>query len=264
MRATPVSSEAPVITTTPTAADGAFFRCGCEHRRSAGAFPGGRRSPRGSPGGLAPARPQLTSAIQHFAAGVVFAALAGEVLPELRREGQLGWVLLGFTGGVVLLLGLDAYAERQETDTIDRRGALPLGLLSAVAIDLLIDGLLVGLGATLGDKQGLIITIALTIEILFLAVSVSIGLLDQGVSRVRAGVISGGLGLFCAVGALVGAAVLGSAGTNVLAAVLAFGAAALLYLVVEELLVEAHEAKETPLLAAMFFVGFIGLFALAG
>jgi len=31
--------------------------------------------------------------------------------------------------------------------------------------------------------------------------------------------------------------------------VLAFGAAALLYLVVEELLVEAHETDETPLLA---------------
>jgi ZIP family zinc transporter len=208
--------------------------------------------------------PQLTSAIQHFAAGVVFAALAGEVLPDLRSEGHLGSVLLGFSTGVILLLGLGAYAERQEKDSADRRGALPLGLLSAVAIDLLIDGLLVGLGATLGDKQGLIITIALTIEILFLAVSVSIGLLDQGVPRARAGLVSGGLGLFCAVGATIGAAALGSASTSVLAAVLAFGAAALLYLVVEELLVEAHEVDETPVLAAMFFVGFIGLYALAG
>ena len=211
--------------------------------------------------------PQLTSGIQHFAAGVVFAALAGEVLPDLRREGHLGAVLLGFTAGVGLLLALGAYADRQEAATGERfqtDGALPIGLLSAVAIDLLIDGLLVGLGATLGSKQGLIITIALTIEILFLAVSVSIGLLDSQVPRGRAGLVSGSLGLFCAVGAVVGAAVLGSASTTVLAGVLAFGAAALLYLVVEELLVEAHEAKETPVLAAMFFVGFIGLYAIAG
>lgn len=221
--------------------------------------------------------PQLTSAIQHFAAGVVLAALAGEVLPDLRREGHLGPVLLGFTTGVVLLLGLGAYAERQEAAGErsegregsderpgDRRASLPLGLLIAIAIDLLIDGLLVGLGVTLGNKQGRIITIALTIEILFLAVSVSIGLLDRGVARARAGLVSGALGLFCAVGAILGAAALGSASPTVLAGVLAFGAAALLYLVVEELLVEAHEAKETPLLAAMFFVGFIGLFAIAG
>ena len=40
---------------------------------------------------------------------------------------------------------------------------------------------------------------------------------------------------------------------------MSFGVAALLYLVTEELLTEAHEVDETPLLTAMFFVGFIGL-----
>lgn len=49
-----------------------------------------------------------------------------------------------------------------------------------------------------------------------------------------------------------------------LAAVLAFGAAALLYLVTEELLVEAHEATETSVLTAMFFVGFLVIFILEG
>ena len=39
--------------------------------------------------------------------------------------------------------------------------------------------------------------------------------------------------------------------------VLSFGVAALLYLVTEELLVEAHEAPETPFLSATFFVGFL-------
>jgi len=72
------------------------------------------------------------------------------------------------------------------------------------------------------------------------------------------------LGLATAVGAVGGAALLGGAGATVLAAVLAFGAAALLYLVVEELLVEAHEQTDTPLLAGMFFLGFIGLYLLAG
>jgi ZIP family zinc transporter len=198
----------------------------------------------------------------------VLAALAGEVLPDLRKEGHLGAVLLGFSAGVVLLLALGVFADRQE-EAAEKppwaaAGSLPVGLLAAVAIDLLIDGLLVGLGATLGSKQGLIITVALTVEILFLAVSVSIGLLDKQVSRGRAGLVSGSLGLFCAVGAIVGATLLGSASATVLAAVLAFGASALLYLVVEELLVEVHEAKETPVLAAMFFVGFIALFAIAG
>jgi len=40
--------------------------------------------------------------------------------------------------------------------------------------------------------------------------------------------------------------------------ILSFGLAALLYLVTEELLVEAHEEKETPVATLMFFVGFLG------
>ena len=46
--------------------------------------------------------------------------------------------------------------------------------------------------------------------------------------------------------------------------VLAFGAAALLYLVTEELLVEAHETPDTNWHVIAFFAGFIILFALEG
>jgi len=44
------------------------------------------------------------------AAGAVFAVLAGEVLADLRGEGHLGAVLVGFAGGVVLLLAIGLYA----------------------------------------------------------------------------------------------------------------------------------------------------------
>ena len=37
---------------------------------------------------------------------------------------------------------------------------------------------------------------------------------------------------------------------------------ALLYLVTEKLLVEAHEQPDSPLISAMFFVGFLGLLLL--
>ena len=45
---------------------------------------------------------------------------------------------------------------------------------------------------------------------------------------------------------------------------IAFGTAALIYLVTEELLVEAHEhrVQENPLTAALFFVGFLLLITL--
>ncbi len=123
-------------------------------------------------------------------------------------------------------------------------------------------GLLVGLGVTLGSSEGLILTIALTIEILFLSLSVVGELVDEGVPRSRAAIICIVLGLATAVGAIGGAALLGDASAAVLAGVLAFGSAALLYLAVEELLVEAHEERETPVLGAMFFIGFLLIYVL--
>lgn len=58
-------------------------------------------------------------------------------------------------------------------------------------------------------------------------------------------------------GAGLGLLMLGQLPVHWLAGVMSFGAAALLFLVTEELLTEAHEEKESPLLTAMFFAGFL-------
>ncbi|GAA2027294.1 hypothetical protein GCM10009740_16250 [Terrabacter terrae] len=63
---------------------------------------------------LRPPGPRLVSAIQHFAAGVVVAAPAGEVLPSLRKEGRLPYAVAGFIAGVLVMLAMAAYSRRQE------------------------------------------------------------------------------------------------------------------------------------------------------
>ncbi len=63
-------------------------------------------------------------------------------------------------------------------------------------------------------------------------------------------------------GGVLGALVLANAGGTVLTLVLAFAAAALLWLVVEELLVEAHEGEERAWMAIMFFAGCLILYSL--
>ncbi len=227
-----------------------------------------------------PPSARVVSAIQHFAAGVATAALVGEIMPELRREGHLGWTVVGFVAGALLVLGLGAYGRRTEaaaeaqasggishgirSDLMKRAAvALPVGMLAAMAVDLLLDGILIGLGVRLGQAQGVILTIALTLEILFLGLSVVSEVTEAGASKTRAVLITVALGLVTAVGAIGGAALLGGVSESVMSAVLAFGAAALLYLVVEELLVEAHEEKETVWLGAMFFLGFLVIYVLS-
>lgn len=51
-------------------------------------------------------------AIQHLAAGVVFAAVAGGVLPDLRDS--VGYLVGGFLVGVAVLLGLERIAQKAE------------------------------------------------------------------------------------------------------------------------------------------------------
>ena len=211
------------------------------------------------------------------------AALVGEIMPELRKEGHLAWTVVGFVAGTALVLGLGAYGRHTEAHAAGELAphppkfgswrrqavaaagakALPIGMLGAVAVDLLLDGVLVGLGVRLGTSQGIILTIALTLEILFLGLSVVSELHEGGMAKKRAVMLCVALGLTTAVGAIGAALLLGDVSTSVMSFVLAFGAAALLYLVVEELLVEAHEERESVWLGAMFFLGFIVIYVLA-
>lgn len=192
------------------------------------------------------------SAFQHFAAGVVFAAAAGELLPDLKHQGHALWVVIGGGIGMATMLGVKAVSARMQ-------GASSFAIVTG--IDLLIDGVVLGIGFVAGTKAGVLLTVALTLEILFLGISAALELKDAGRSRRRVMAIAAGIGLLLPIGAVLGS----SAGTlppRYLAALFSFALVALLYLVTEELLVEAHEHEETPLASALFFVGFLILLVL--
>ena len=200
----------------------------------------------------------LVSGVQHLAAGVVMAAVAGEVLPDLRERGSIGLVVVGFATAVALFV----FLQRFEGDEPDATGTLPITFLAVIGVDLLIDGLLIGAGAAMSTDIAVILTIALTVEVLFVGLALSLQLAHAGVSRIRVVMTTAGLSLLVALGAVLGALVLRGAGNTVLVLVLAFAAAALLWLVVEELLVEAHQVVERPWMSVMFFVGFLAIFSL--
>src|SRR5512135_975167 len=80
------------------------------------------------------------SLIQHFAAGVVLAALAVELLPEIEREHAPGLVLAAsFALGSLFMYGLKLLTERLEKGGGDH-GKLAVGLLLATFIDVATDG----------------------------------------------------------------------------------------------------------------------------
>lgn len=201
------------------------------------------------------------SLVQHFAAGVVMAVVAGELLPEMTREHRPLGVLIGFVLGVALMLGVKALTERIEQKD-EQSGDGKAGLLIAVGIDVFLDGLLIGVGFAAGERVGTLLVVALTLELLFLGVSVAASLTEAKVGRARSLLTVTGLSVLVIFGALLGGSLLAGLSGLALEIVLSFGAAALMYLVFEELLTEAHEVKETPLITAAFFAGFVALYLL--
>lgn len=205
---------------------------------------------------------RLRSTLQHFAAGVVFSTVAVELLPDLLRSHAVVATVAGFAAGVGLLLLIRKLSQESPPSAAAIRAqALPMGMLVALGIDILLDGLLVGLGFSVGAKEGGMITAALSLELLSLGLALGASLQAFAVKKVfLVGVTFAGTLLL---GAAVGVTFIAGLSPHWLAGVLAFGCAALLFLVTEELLVEAHESGENTFATAMFFAGFL-LFLVIG
>ncbi|WP_394827114.1 ZIP family metal transporter [Pendulispora albinea] len=229
---------------------------------------------------LRPPTAWMRSAILHLAAGVVFAVVAVELIPDLLRDHRPIETAIGFAIGVAAMLGLRAFSHANEKherpeppadptkepqsrppNTVEPI-ALPIGMLAGIAIDLVIDGFMIGIGFAAGSKEGRMLAVALAIELVSLGLAVAAGMSKLGIARARSLVVLIGLSATFLAGAAIGMVLLSQLSNAWLAGVLSFGAAALLFLVTEELLTEAHEEEETLALTAMFFAGFLAFLIL--
>jgi len=220
------------------------------------------------------------SAIEHFAGGVILAAAVVELLPDAMRGRTPGAIVVGFALAVALTLAVKALTRRiapernddgddggdgdDDTDGDDtgpdadvKQAPGPWSLIVVAGLDTLIDGVLLGIGFVAGVKQGLLLTLALTIETLSLGLSAAVALRPAGVSRGRIIATTVALSVLFGLGAAAGAVLLGGLSGVALTTLFAFGAAVLIYLATEELLVEAHEVPETIAATTLFFVGFV-------
>jgi len=223
---------------------------------------------------LFPPKPIVRSYLQHLAAGVVFSVVAVELLPDIIHR-QMPWELgFGFSAGVIAMLALRAFSERAEEKAhavsgdaahdggVQKPPSLPLSLLAGVGIDIFLDGLLISISFAAGSKQGMLLTLALAVELLSMGLAVAATLGKRGLQPKRVLLINSLLFLTIAVGAAFGAILIPLLSEMLLDLILAFGLAALLFLVTEELLVEAHKEPESSLATGLFFIGFLAFLIL--
>ena len=203
---------------------------------------------------LKPPGPRLRSSLQHFAAGVVFSVVAVEMLPDIVQR-HLPWeVAIGFAAGVGCMLLLKKLTQRSKSSA---------GLLVGIGTDFFLDGLLIGIAFSAGHKEGRLLTFALAIELASLGMALASSFMKDGRRPLPTVAMVSGLASLTIVAAALGATGLRAMSSEVMEVTLAFGLAALLFLVTEELLVEAHEEPDTLLGTSMFFGGFL-LFLIIG
>jgi len=236
--------------------------------------------------------PKQIAGMQHFASGILLAAIGWELAPSIKPESQNDKTAIvgGFLVGAVLLMFVGRYdfkhfkcyqrAEEApllesdqedgmpknksdslgiENTTIPAKRGIPTGLVFAVLLDGSIDGLLIGVAYVASGAAGLITAIALGIEMGLLGVSTVTTLQKTTITTLMLIFLTFTLPLAIMTAGMVGATVLSGLSGSWYIALVSFGCAGLLYLVTEELMIEAHEDEETDrwYVSGLFFLGFI-------
>ena len=201
---------------------------------------------------------KLRSVIMHVAAGVVFALVAVELLPDIIERHAPVEVGIGFATGTVLMLAIRYWSQRLEANApADSTGTIPSGFVVAMGVDFLVDGVLLGLGSLAGERVGTLMAIVLSVELFSLGGAVVARIGSEGVAVWKQLAVLGAMILAFLLGVYGAQLLLGDATTEILVIFLSFGLSALLFLVTEELLSEAHETEDTLLSTSMFFTGFL-------
>ncbi|MCC8091233.1 MAG: ZIP family metal transporter [Oscillospiraceae bacterium] len=208
-------------------------------------------------------QPRFQKCMIGFAAGVMTAAsIWSLLLPAIERAEQSGrapsWLVAsaGMLSGVMFLAALDALLPRLRCGGArggDQQSAL---LMAAITLHNIPEGMAVGLAFALaGAGDGLMAAAALALGIGIQnfpeGAAVSLPLRQSGCSRTRAfvgGMLSGAVEPTGGILVVLAAA----AGQTVMPWLLSFAAGAMLYVVVEELVPQAHSRAGT--------CGFVGGF----
>jgi ZIP family zinc transporter len=125
-----------------------------------------------------------------------------------------------------------------------KKHKLPIGLAAAAAVDTLVDGAIIVAGFSTGQQLGSLLAIAMAVELFFLTLSVGSEFHKNELKRWQGLAATTGIAVMLLLGAVGAFFFLRGASESAVAVFLSFGAAALIYLIAEELLVESIQAEE--------------------
>lgn len=95
-----------------------------------------------------------------------------ELLPDIVKRHAPIEITIGFTAGIAVMLSLRTVSRRlEEQEKESTIIKLPSGLLFGIAVDPIIDALLLGIGFAAGNSEGMMLAFALSLELLVLGLA---------------------------------------------------------------------------------------------
>lgn len=209
---------------------------------------------------------RVVSAALQFAAGIITALVAFTLMPPAVRNGpQVGVVLGFFVGGVAYVtieyLSARRAAAKSLNDVMENRPA-SMGLYIGILADLVIDGMVIGVGSTLSLDTGLLLALSLAISTMPLAFVTIATAKRQGMPPEQRRLLSW-LFIVCMVGGTVlGFTLFNNQSLAVRMTLVALASGFLITTVTQSMIPEANREGE-PSFAGILFVGGLSLYLLS-
>lgn len=136
----------------------------------------------------------------------------------------------------------DTTATTKAMDVVEK--ALPMSFLAAIVVDSFMDGFLIGIAGAAGPGATIIMAGSLSVEMSFVGLTLASACHGMPYSKSIPAALAGPI--FLVVGAVIGGVVTTfvEGDPALMAGIMGFGTSALLFMVAEELLLEAHEDGE--------------------
>ena len=205
---------------------------------------------------------KVVSAALQFASGIITALVAFSLMPPAVRGGPYGWVVLAFFIGGVLYVILEYLSTRvMASAPAAEDNATSFGLYIGILVDLVIDGVVIGIGSTLTLATGLLLALGLAISTAPLAFVTTTIAKRQGMSAKNRRLLSFLFFLCVLAGAMLGYLVLRNQSVEFRLILVALASGFLITTVVQGLIPEANREGE-PGFAGILYIAGLSLYGL--
>ncbi|MDJ0391537.1 hypothetical protein QMO56_25880 [Roseomonas sp. E05] len=207
--------------------------------------------------------PRLLNWALHAASGIVIAIVAVELVPEALGKLAGWWIAAAFAAGGAAYVLMEMLVERLQGQGGGGERTGMWMIYVAVAADLVSDGLMLGTGSAVSSSLGLVLAAGQVLADLPEGYATVANFRDKGVPRRKRILLSASFFFYVVGAALLAYFLLRAASEGLKMAALVFVAGLLTVAAVEDMLEEAHEAREDNRLSVLAFIAGFALFTLA-